>query len=78
MTVFSAFSINDVLRTPTPPRHFPGPAESVRISNSVVRIGLARSCPSTGWAIRPVPKQAVVTLLPSLPLRPPQPPGSQS
>ena len=30
------------------------------------------------YDIKPVPKQAVVTLLPSLPLRPPQPPGSQS
>ena len=66
------------LLTPAPPRHLPGPGESLRISNSVVRIGLARSWPSTGCDISPVPKQAVVTLQPSLPLRPPQPPGSQS
>ncbi len=78
MTLPSASSITEVLRTPAPPRQRPGPAESVRISYSVVRIGFARSWPSTGCDISPVPKQAVVTLLPSRPLRPPQPPGSQS
>jgi hypothetical protein len=70
--------MREVLTIPAPPRHFPGPGESLRISLSVVRIGLARSWPSTGCDIKPVPKHAVVTLLPSLPLRPPQPPGSQS
>ena len=67
-----------VLTTPAPPRHLPGPGESVPIWYSLAMMGQSRSCPSTGWVISPVPKQAVVTLQPSLPLRPPQPPGSQS
>ena len=58
------------------PNDLPGQAlaEFARVARRWVR----RSCPSNGWIIRPTPKTGAVAVLPSLPLRPPQPPTIQS
>ena len=44
----------------------------------VVRTGLSRSWPSSGWTASPGPNIGEVAFDPSLELRPPQPPAIQS